>query len=166
MQGNHILKMLEEKSANSLSEGELAIIEAHVIACSTCLQAYEAAQISDALIRARAAETATPSDFFKTRVMASIKDRHLSPELPALIRMWRAAGSLVSAMAMLVAILIGVTFYNPGADPQALRSELVANQNIYSLDYVEFEQADLVDDVAPYDQVLGTIYGSEDADGQ
>jgi hypothetical protein len=114
----------------------------------------------------RAAETVAASDFFKTRVMAAIKERQLSPELPALIKMWRAAGSLVSAMAMLVAILAGVTFYNQGADFQSQQAELVASQNIYSLDYVEFEQADLADDVASYDQVLGTIYESEDADGQ
>src|SRR5215213_6077749 len=102
MRDNHLIKMLEERAIDSLSEGEVLAIEAHTLDCSACLRAYEAARISADLLRARASETVEPSPFFKTRVMAAIKENRLSPELPALLRMWRAAGALVSMMAVLV----------------------------------------------------------------
>ena len=163
MQGNHIIKMLEERAASAFSRDDLIIIEAHTAACSDCLRAYEAARVSEDLIRARAAETTIPSPFFKTRVMAAIKERRLSPELPAIVRMWRAASALVSTLAILVAVLVGVTFYSYSPNP---RPDLISSESIYSLESVEFEQADIADNGIAYDQVIGTIYDSEDADGQ
>ena len=163
MQDNHIVKMLEKKPFSALSQDEFVVIKAHIAECPGCLHTYESAKVTEILIRARTAELATPSPFFKTRVMAAIRERQLSPELPAIVRMWRAAGALVSTLAMLVAILIGVTFYNHGPDQQP---EINVSENIYSLEYVEFGQPDFADYGVAYDQVLGTIYDSEDADGQ
>jgi len=163
MQGNHIVKRLEHRAVSAFSKDEITVIEAHVADCSDCLQAYEAARVSEDLIRARAAETITPSPFFKTRIMAAIKERQLSPELPAIVRMWRAAGALVSMLTIFVAILVGISFYGYSPDP---RPEPASSESMYSLEYVEFEQADIADNGVAYDQVLGTIYDSEDADGQ
>lgn len=166
MQDSHIVKMLEAKTVSSFSADEIKLIETHTADCAACSQAYKAARVSESLIRARAAETIAPSPFFKTRVMAAIRERQLSPELPAIVRMWRAAGALVSAMAMVVAVLIGMTFYNSAPDSQLQSPELLASQSMYSLEYMEFEQTDLAEDGVAYDQVIGTIYDSEDGDGQ
>lgn len=165
MPDNHIITMLEEKPAGRLSEAEIVAIETHAAGCPGCMLAYKAARASDSLIRARAAETIDVSPFFKTRVMASIKERQLSPELPALLRMWRAAGSLVSMMAALVVILIGLTIFSYSPDSQTQSREIASSQSIYSPEYVVLEGGDIAGDAMPYDQVIGTIYDSEDEDG-
>jgi hypothetical protein len=157
--------MLEEKPFGSLSQEERKIIESHTAGCTECSQAHEAAQISSVLIRERAAETIEVSPFFKTRVMATLRERQLKPEPPALVRMWRAAGALVSAMAAVVMILVGLTVFTYGPDSQPQQPELTS-QNIYSPEYVVFEQDDSADDGLAYDQVLSTIYDSGDGDEQ
>jgi hypothetical protein len=163
MQGNHIIKLLEERGVGQLSESEMAALAAHAADCHECMRAYQAARLSSVLIRARASETVEPSPFFKTRVMAAIREKQLSPEPPALVRMWRAAGALVSAMAMLVVILVGLTLFGYGPGPQIQTAE--AAQNIFSPEYVVFEPDDAASESLPYDLVLATMYDSEETDG-
>jgi anti-sigma factor RsiW len=161
MPNQHIIALLEEKPVGQLSADEMAAIESHVATCGDCLRAYRAARISATLIAARAAEGHTASPFFKTRVMAAIRDRRLSPEPAAWLRIWRAAGAMVLAMTTLVVVLIGLTVFNyPLAAPPA--PEAVASQNSYSPDALVFGQDEAADET--YDQVLGTIYDSEDGD--
>jgi len=165
MRDDHIKTMLEEKPFARLSEGEIVEIESHAAGCPACKRLYEAARASAFLIRARAAESVDVSPFFKTRVMAAIRERQLSPELPALARMWKAAGALVSMMACLVVVLIGLTIFNYSPDSDVQLTEIATSQNIYSPEYVVIDRGDLDSDPLPYDQVLGTIYDSEDDDG-
>ena len=162
MRDNHIIQMLEEKPFGSLSQQERDAIKSHIADCLDCGQSHEAAQISFDLIKERASETVEVSPFFKTRVMAALRERHLQPEPAALVRMWRAAGALVSAMAAMVVILVGLTVftYNPDSQPE------LTSQNIYSPEYVVFEQDDPADDGLAYDQVLSTMYDAGDGDEQ
>lgn len=162
MRDNHIIQMLEEKPFGSLSQQERETIKSHIAACSGCRQAHEAARISSELIKERASEAVEVSPFFKTRVMAALRERHLQPEPAALVRMWRAAGALVSAMAAMLIILIGLTVftYSPDSQPE------LTSQNIYSPEYVVFEQDDQADDGLAYDQVLSTMYDAGDSDEQ
>jgi predicted anti-sigma-YlaC factor YlaD len=165
MRDQHIIEMLEEKSVSRLREDELAAIESHTAGCSDCLQAYQAARLAGSLIDVRAAAREETPPFFATRVMAAIRERRLSPESPAWLRLWRAAGSLLLAMATLMVILIGLTvFSNPMATLPA--PEAITSQNSYSLDDVVLGQDDQSDDATAYDQVLGTIYGAEGGDGE
>ena len=166
MQETHIINIIEQSGVAGLSETEIAKIEIHIGVCSDCRRAYSAARVSDSLVRARAEESVEASPFFSTRVMAALRERELSPELPALLRMWRAAGALVSVMAALVVILIGLTVFDTSSIPQVQASDLAAMQNIYSPEYVVFGDADNVDESIQYDQVLTTVYGSEEVDGQ
>ncbi|MEN3335862.1 MAG: hypothetical protein V7641_5227 [Blastocatellia bacterium] len=161
MPDQHITLLLEEKPVSRLRADELAVIESHIAACSDCLRAYRAARLAESLIEARAAEGQEVSPFFKTRVMAAIRDKRLSPEPGAWLRIWRAAGSLVLAMATLMVILIGlnVFIYPMDAPPP----EAITSQNIYSPDEMVLGQDDLTEET--YDQVLGTMYDSEDGDG-
>ncbi|MFL6216453.1 MAG: zf-HC2 domain-containing protein [Blastocatellia bacterium] len=162
MRDQHITSLLEEEPLSRLSDDERAMIEAHVAACSECSQSYRAARLAESLIVARAAETQTVSPFFKTRVMAAIRDRQLSPEPAAWLRIWRAAGSLLVMMTMLVIVLVGVSVFNSATT--ALPSpDIAINQSIYSTDEVIFGPDDAGEET--YDQVFGTIYGSEDGDG-
>lgn len=166
MKESHIITIIEQRCVGGLCEAEITEIEIHVADCADCRRAYKAAQVSDRLVRARAAETIEPSPFFNTRVMAALRERELSPELPALLRMWKAAGSLVSAMAAVVVILIGLTVFGTGTDPQLPPTEMAVSQSMFSPEYVVFEQGEGADDSLAYDQVLTTVYDSEDVDGQ
>lgn len=164
MRDNHIISLLDEKPVSGLSQSELAFIEAHVAGCSECLRAYEAARVAILLIKERTAEAVELSPFFKTRVLAAIKERQLSPELPALVRMWKAAGALVSAMAALVVLLAGLTFFSYRSEGQA--PELTASQGLDSPEWVMFEQDEQADEGDDIDLVLTTIADSEGDDGQ
>lgn len=164
MQEQHITTLLEEKPISRLNPGERETIETHITACRDCMRAYRAAKVSESLIAARAAERPEVPPFFKTRVMAAIRDKRLAPEPPVWVRLWQAAGSLVLAMATVVVVLIGLTIFNmpPDAGPSP---EAITSQNIYSPDEVVLGQDDAADDAIPYDQVLGTMYDSEGGDG-
>jgi anti-sigma factor RsiW len=162
MRDPHIITLLEEQPVSRLRADELAAIESHIAACSDCLRAYAAARISESLIEARAAESHEVSPFFKTRVMAAIRDQRLSPEPAVWLRIWRAAGALVLAMATLVVVLVGLTVFTYAPDAP-LSPEAITSQNIYSPDDVVLGQDDVTEET--YDQVLGTMYDSEDGDG-
>ena len=166
MKESHIITIIEQRCVSGLCETEIAEIEVHIADCTDCRRAYRAAQISDRLVRARVAETIEASPFFNTRVMAALRERELSPELPALLRMWKAAGALVSAMAAVVVILIGLTIFGTGTDTQSQMTEMAVSQSMFSPEYVVFEQGEGADDSLAYDQVLTTVYDSEDVDGQ
>lgn len=162
MADTHIIGTLEEKPFDSLSVDDTARVQSHIAGCDQCRSAYDAARIAASLIDARAAETVDVGPFFKTRVIAAIRERSLSPEEPALIRMWRAAGVMVSTFAFLLVVLVGMTIFSDRGDSQV---EL-ASQNLYSAEYVVFERGDPGDDELAADQVVSTIYDLEDGDGQ
>jgi predicted anti-sigma-YlaC factor YlaD len=162
MPDTHIIRTLEEKPFDSLSGDDIASAESHIAICDECKSAYDAARIAASLIQARTAETVDVGPFFKTRVMAAIRESRLSPEEAPLVRMWRAAGALVSTMAVLLVMLAGMTIFSESPDSQM---ELTS-QNLYSPEYVVLERGDLGDDELADDQVVSTIYDLEDGDGQ
>jgi len=163
MADTHIIRTLEEKPFDSLSAGDIASAESHIAICDECKSAYDAARIAASLIQARTAETVDVGPFFKTRVMAAIRESRLSPEESPLVRMWRAAGALVSTMAVLLVMLAGMTIFSESPDSQMT---MAASQNLYSPEYVVLERGDLGDDELANDQVVSTIYDLEDGDGQ
>lgn len=165
MPDKHIIRTLEEKSFNSLSGDDIAGVKAHIAICDKCKSAYEAARVAASLIHARTAEIVDVGPFFKTRVMAAIRESRLSPEEAPLVRMWRAAGALVSAIAVLLLILVGMTIFSNNPESQT-ESTMAASQNLYSPEYVVLERSDSDDDELANDQVVSTIYDLEDGDGQ
>jgi hypothetical protein len=165
MPDTHIIRTLEEKPLDSLSGGDIASVESHTAICDECKSAYYAARVAASLIQARTAETVDVGPFFKTRVMAAIREGRLSPQEPLLVRMWRAAGALVSTMAVLLVILAGMTIFSKSPD-SPIGVTMAASQNLYSPEYVVLERGDLADDDLANDQVVSTIYDLEDGDGQ
>lgn len=164
MPDNHIIRMLEDKPFAGLSADESAGIELHVAQCSECGRAYVAARVSALLLRERVAEATEVSPFFKTRVMAAIRERQLSPEGPALLKMWRAARALVSVMATLVVILMALVIFSQNGELQS--AEEGESVSIYSPEYVLLEEGDLEGAGLMNDHVLATMYDGGDADEQ
>jgi predicted anti-sigma-YlaC factor YlaD len=166
MPDNHITRLLEEKPFACLSGDETDLIEYHVRQCSACRGEYEAARFSAALLKERAAEATEVAPFFKTRVMAAIRERQLSTDGSALLRMWRAARAVVSVMATVVAILMTLTIFSQNGEPQVGSAEAGENASIYSPEYVLLEEGDSEGEGLKYDQVLATMYDGGDADEQ
>lgn len=166
MRDSHIVRLLEDKPLAGLNADENAGIELHIAQCSDCRRAYDAARVSAVLLRERAAERTEVPPFFKTRVMATIRERQLSPEGPALVRMWRAARALVSVMATVVALLMALTFFSQNGGSQLLSAEASDGVSIYSPEYVLLEEGNSDGEGLMYDQVLATMYDGGDADEQ
>jgi predicted anti-sigma-YlaC factor YlaD len=165
MPDTHIIRTLEEKPFDSLSGDDIVSAESHIAICDECKSAYDAARIAASLIQARTAETVEVGPFFKTRVIAAIRESRLSPEESPLVRMWRAAGALVSTMAVVLVMLAGMTIFSESPDSQT-ELTIASSQNLYSPEYVVLERGDLGDDELANDQVVSTIYDLEDGDGQ
>jgi hypothetical protein len=158
MKGNHIFDILEKSSLSALDDSEQALIEAHATECTECHQALVAARISQSLLRDRAVESFVPSPFFGTRVLALLRERQATREAWGLGRMWRAAGALVSSMAVTVAILAIMSVMLPGRET-VLEQETVS---AYSADAAMLGTFELSDDQVTDGQVLNTLYEVED----
>lgn len=157
MRDEHIKKLLDEAPLSSLGQAELAAVRAHVETCDECGRAFEAAQVSSLMLKARTQEVFEPSPFFQTRVLAALRERRAAEEERwTLGRLWKSAGLLVSSMAATVAALAVFTFVAP-AEPTTAQ-ELAAET--YSAESVIFDETG--EEQMTYDQVLTSLYGAED----
>lgn len=163
MRDEHVTGILEGAPLARLSAAELERVRAHAAGCGPCARAYEAARVSSELLRARASEVFEPSPFFQTRVLAALRERRAGEEVPALVRLWRAAGSLAASMAASVAVLAVLTFSVPAlytrpeaADPAPYEADAAESVLIASDDAPE---------AMNYEQVLATVYAAEEAEG-
>jgi hypothetical protein len=159
MKEQHIIGVLESTRFANLSERDHAAIRAHSAKCDECARAYKVASVSASLLENRMAETVEPSPFFHTRVMAAIREKQ--NDVPALARMWRAAGALVSSMAAAVVLFAVLSFAISGE--QALLGEASASTR-YSAEALILDEAEEGLEQASDAQVLNTLYAvDEDA---
>ena len=158
MRDEHIIRLIEDTPLANLSDAERARIRAHTNACSECLVAFQATEISVALLKERAAVEFEPSPFFHTRVLAALRERQAANEVWAFGRMWRAAGALASSMAAAVVLLAVFTFVVP--DNQ-ISQQVSTLGNGYSAEEVILDQTSQMEDVSD-GQMLTTIYGGDE----
>jgi predicted anti-sigma-YlaC factor YlaD len=158
MKNEHIISILEEQSLKSLSDSQRATIEAHIANCLDCLKAYQAAAISAEILQARAHEIIEPTPFFKTRVMAALREQQAEQTF-SFAAMWRAARATVASMIAVVIILLTLNFYIGGLQATPTPNELPENASIYSPEWVMLDNGNNADDLTD-DQVLSTLYES------
>lgn len=156
MKDRHITEILDKASIATLSESELNEVRAHVLECMSCRDAYEAARLSAVAIKSRAQVVIEPSPFFQTRVMAALREQQAVESVPAMLRLWRSAKAIVSAMAVTTAALAVVSFMQPSQTTPATEQTASA----YSAYSVIMDQN--TDDQMSYEQVLSTIYDDDD----
>lgn len=125
MKDQHITDILDDAPLRGLSESDLRTIRAHVSECVACHQAYRAAQLSELLVKTRAAEEIEPSPFFQTRVMAAWREQQAGTSAPAFLRLWKTAGALVSSLALTTAALAVLTFTIPESTQSSEESTAV-----------------------------------------
>ncbi len=161
MKEKHITDILDSIPLSELSETDLTAVRTHAAQCSDCTRAYEAAQASAVLLRERAAETFEPTPFFQTRVLAALRERQ-AQEKSVFQRMWETTGALVTSMAATVAALAVLTFFVPGIQPVTTTQEMATASSSYSADEVIFNQDELTAEQMSYEQVLTTLYESDE----
>jgi anti-sigma factor RsiW len=162
MKDKHITQILEGAAFAALNEAELSTVLAHTAQCAACRRAFEAAQASATLLKERAAEAFEPSPFFRTRVLAALRERRAAQETSVFERLWRASRALVASMAATVATLAVLTFFVPGIQPAATTQEFATASSSYSADEVLFNRNDAPGDPMTDEQVLTTLYESEE----
>lgn len=159
MRNEHVISILESKPLGELNENELAQIHAHFLICESCRQAYEAAQVSEILLKERAAEILQPSPFFQTRVLAALRERRSENESWAWSRLWRTAGGLASSMVATVATLAILTFVVPGTPGVDSQGPAL---NPYSTEAVVLNENTPSDDQLSNNDVYATLYETDD----
>ena len=163
MRDEHVKGILDAAPLAQLGEGELAAVRAHVARCAECLRAYEAARASSLLLKERVAAEVEMPPFFQTRVLAALRERRATEEAPALSRLWRAAGALVSSMAVTVAALVALTFTVPATSFTQETTETIAASDIDPDEAALLAPDDVAaEDEIDYGQVLTTVYEMED----
>ena len=160
MINEHVIGMLESKRFGGLDENDRAQIHAHAQACDSCRRAYEAAQVSAALLQERAAENFEPPPFFQTRVLAALRERQSANETWAWSRLWRTAGGLASSMVATVAALAVLTFVVPSSTQNADSQSPAVNA--YSAEAVVFDEKAVPEDQISNNDVLATLYETDD----
>jgi hypothetical protein len=154
MKDKHIIDILDRAPLASLDESIRAVVEDHSRECLECEQALEASYVSATLLRERAPESFSPSPFFETRVLAVLRERQALKDPWVLGRMWRAAGALVSSMAVTVAALAVISFAVPSSET-TIQQDVVS---AYSADAAILGPIDLSDAEVSDGQVLNTLY--------
>ena len=160
MRDEHIKGILEGAPLGQLSAAELETVRAHAALCGECGRAFEAARVASELLRARAAEEFEPSPFFQTRVLAALRARRAEEEVPALRRLWRAAGVLASSMAASVALLAALTFVAPGVVDEGQAVAVVEPSAAEAMVLGVASADEEMDDEA----VFSTLYASGESD--
>jgi len=149
--------MLDETPLSSLGEAELEGARAHAEGCADCRRAFDAAQVSSSMLKARAAEAFEPSPFFQTRVLAQLRERRAAEEGWTLARLWKSAGLLVSSMAATVAALAVFTFVAP---QQEVNAQGLGGP--YTAESVILDESDAGEEQMTDGQVFTTLYESDE----
>lgn len=163
MRDEHVTDILEGAPFARLTAAELERVRAHAAGCEPCRRAFDASRVASELLRGRAAVAFEPTPFFQTRVLAALRERR-ADEAPALVRLWRAAGSLVSSMAATVAALAVLTFTVPALYGTAEPLEASAGPDPYATESILVASDDAPEQMS-YEQLLSTIYDAEEAGG-
>ena len=138
MNDKHILEILDRQRFSELSKSELRTIQIHSAECSDCRQEFKAAQISAALLNARAEmPAAAPPPFFEAKILNAIREKqNLRNPIAAFWRWWQASYPLVCLMLFIVLTLGGLTIFGPNSKTE----EAVSTYNLYSADAVILNQ--------------------------
>jgi hypothetical protein len=163
MRDEHIKKLLDEAPLASLGKAELAAARAHAEGCAECRRAFEAAEVSGLMLRSRAAETIEPSPFFQTRVLTALRERRAAEEGWTLARLWKSAGLLVSSMTATTAALAVLTFVAP---QEQVTAQQLSAATPYTAEALILDESEAEGGQMTYEQVLTTLYESEDEDAR
>ena len=142
-------------------DARLAIL-AHCDGCIECRRWLEAAALTTSLIRARAAKEIEPSPFFRTRVLAAIRDCGAGTIRRQTERMWRSARVIVVSMFVVVIILLALNLIAPKPVAQIAGGDFRGRD---SFDRIVMDDNTGADESVTSGQVLDTVFAQGDSYG-
>ncbi|MGH9338437.1 MAG: hypothetical protein ACRD1R_02330 [Acidobacteriota bacterium] len=163
MRQTHIHHLLGGKGLAELTPAELTEARGHIGGCPSCRRAFDAAQTSQALLLARAAEQFEPDPFFKTRVMASVGTSREAPvSFPGFEELWQRAPGLLTFLLLVVATLGGLNALVNGAGPPSWAAEDASG--LFSAEQVLAQDPEL--EQITDNQIIMTLYGGAETNGE
>jgi hypothetical protein len=155
----HIIELLDTRPLNDLRESELFRVKEHTAICARCSHAFQAAQLSNLLLRRRAELEIEQSPFFQTNLMAAIKDEQIQIGPFSFLRIWSEANRLIYSMAALTIILGLITLFQTKSNSANLRLSTVD-----PLEFIVYGTDSTLDELS-YGQVWMDLYASPSEKG-
>ena len=158
MKSKHITKILDKATFAELSEADKTVIAAHTAGCADCGRAFEAARLSEVLLKVEAdAEVPAPSAFFHAKVMNAWRERQL-PRRPveAFRRWWQASAAPVFMMLVMLGALISLTLLAPQSSADDSAAADISDFRLYTTENVVLNQKPSRD--LTNEQVFQVIY--------
>ena len=164
MRCRQVRKAIDSNMSGQIERDQRLAMLAHSEECAECRQALDSAAISASLIRARALQEIEPSQFFKTRVLAAIRERAVTTARQSAVRMWPSARAVVFSMFAFVALLLALNLLAPKRLEQT--AVIDPGRNAYSIERVVLEDTNSASDESlTSGQVLDTVFAQGDSYG-
>lgn len=144
MKSKHITKILDKTKFAELSEADKTVISTHCADCADCRRAFDAARLSEVLLKAEAvAEVPAPSAFFQAKVMNAWRERQQLPrrQVEAFRRWWQASAVPVFMMLAVLGVLTSLTFLAPQSNAGDSTTAEVTNFRLYTTESVVLNQS-------------------------
>jgi hypothetical protein len=163
MRCRQVRKLIDERLPDAADGDRRLAILAHCEACSECREVLEGAEMAAWLIQARSFQAIEPSPFFKTRVLAAIKERGAVAVRRQTERMWGSARAIVASMFVVVVVLLGLNLFAPKPVQQIAGGEPV--RRLDSVERIVMDDNTAADDSLTSGQVLDTVFAQGDSYG-
>jgi hypothetical protein len=163
MRCRQIRKAIEAHFPDAADSDWRPSILAHCETCSECREKVDAAMMATTLIRARSFQEIEPSPFFKTRVLAAIRDRGAAAVRRQTERMWSSARMVVASMFVVVVVLLALNLFAP--KPVAPRPVDPMVSGEASVERIVMDDNPAADDSPTSGQVLDTVFAQGDSYG-
>jgi hypothetical protein len=163
MRCRQVRKAIDEQVPDAAQgDGRLGIL-AHCEVCAECRGMLEAADMTKRLIQARSFQEIEPSPFFRTRVLAAIRERGAVVVRRQTEKMWSSARVVVASMCFVVVVLLALNLFAPKPVDRARGEEAVRTRD--SVERVVMDDNGTTDESLTSGQVLDTVFAQGDSYG-
>src|SRR5262245_35382623 len=163
MRCRQVRKSIDTQPLNHTDGDQRLAILAHCESCVDCRRWLDAAALATSLIRARACEEMEPSPFFRTRVLAAIREHGSVALRRQTERMWRSSRAVVASMFAVVMILLALNLFAPQPPEQVAGGESFRGRD--SVERIVMDDTGATDDSITSGQVLDTVFAQGDSYG-
>lgn len=164
MRCRQVRKAIDGSVLGQLDGDARAAVGAHCEGCVECRRWLDSAAVAASLVRARASQDIGPTPFFKTRVLAAIRDRGAVPVRLSPEKMWRSTRSIVGSMLAVVIILLTLNLFAPKGPEETTPVDNARNG--YSVERIVMDDNSTApDESLTSGQVLDTVFAPGDSYG-
>jgi predicted anti-sigma-YlaC factor YlaD len=163
MKCRQVRKAIDERLPGAADRDQRLAILAHCEVCAECRGVLEAAEMMGRLIQARSLQEIEPSPFFRTRVLAAIRDRGAVAVRRQSERMWSSARAVVASMFVVVVVLLALNLFAPKPVQQIAGGETPRGRD--SVERVVMDENSAADESLTSGQVLDTVFAQGDSYG-